>query len=269
MRQIIIAFLMSVSLFGANILNVNIKELKDKIEIFFNFDVPYEGTIIQKVEKDKIRILLKGASIERVWLKKIDTPYVYQIELMPKGPDSELLIYTVEKTAVMAAKSSDGYGLKLLIKKLSAPIQKPTPQKSGVAKYLLQAVGVLAVIALFVVILFFLISKSRPKVKKKSINLKTEKEKAIKIRFEKALDEHNKLALISFKGVNYLVIIGSTNILLGKYKEEEIESEEDFNKLFEENKNEIDSIFSPKDDETPSEFDLYKEKASKGPSISD
>ena len=258
-------FIFTVTIFASNILNVNIKELKNKnsVEVLFHFDTPYNGSIVQKVDKEKIIIILKDAKIRKAWLKKINTPFVYQIELVPKERDSELIIYTVEKAAVLAAKTSDGFGLKLMIKKLS-PTTKTKKEKKKDSDIFLLIVGGVFSAALFILIVFMFSAKKTPKIKKKRINVENPKEKELNIRFEKSLDEHNKLALISFRGVNYLVIIGSTNILLGKYKESDIENEEDFNKLVEESQSHIENIFSQKTDNKPlNEFDLYKEKASK------
>jgi len=252
-------------MFASNILNVNIKEYENKIEIFFNFDTPYEGNIIQKIEKEKIKIVLKDAKIAKPWLKKVNTPFVYQIELQPLEKDSELIIYTIEKAAVLAAKSSDGFGLKLLIKKL-IPITKSTNTKKeqkNESNLMLFIIGAIFIIAIFIAILLIFTSK-KSTIKKKIINIKNPKESELDIKFEKNLDEHNKLALISFKGINYLVIIGSTNILLGKYPQDVINKEEDFEKIIEENQTQIKNIFSNNEEqEVLNELESYKEKASR------
>ena len=266
--RFLLIFFISFTLYGSTILNVNIKKLNDQIEIFFNFDTPYEGRLVQRVEKEKIRVILKDAKILTSWSKKIDTPFVYQIEVIPKGKNSELIIYTIEKAAILAAKSSDGYGLKLLIKRLSSTNKNSNEKKSikqdEKKEYtlFLLILGGIIIVAAFLIIFIFFTPKSK-KIKKKTINVQNPKESELEIKFEKKLDEHNKIALISFKGINYLVIIGSTNILLGKYSQN-ITDQEEFEKLIKESGAQIKEAFTPKDDqELFNELEIYKEKASK------
>lgn len=240
--------------------------MSDKIDVFFNFDTPYTGDIKLKKDRDKIKIILKNAVSQEGWLKKIDSSFIYQIALQPKDSDSELIVYTIDKTAVLAAKSNDGYGLKLTLKRLKQ-INQPAEKKSGSSNFfniLLYIIGSIVIVALFIFI-FFIFSAKKPKIKKKSINIESEKEKEINVKFEKPLDEHNKIALIAYKDVNYLVIIGSTNILLGKYKEGEINSQEDFEKLISSTQvnNEDISLKNDKKDEILNELEEYKEKVSK------
>lgn len=253
--------------FASNILDTKISQMSDRVEIFFNFDTPYTGSIKLNREKDKIKIILEDAKTEDSWLKKIDTPFVYQIALQPKENSSELIVYTIADTAVLAAKSSNGYRLKLTLKKLKQIKQTPKKNSSGYSflNTLFYIAGSIIIIVLFIFLFFIFASKSRHRIKKKSINIKNEKEKEINIKFEKPLDEHNKIALISFKNINYLVIIGSTNILLGKYKEGEISSEEDFAKLVENTQANIDNLSTKEreKEDVLNELEEYKEKVSK------
>ncbi len=260
----LIFLLISTAIFASNILDTKILNFKDKIEIHFNFDTPYNGSIKLKREKDKIKLILKNAKSQDSWLKKVDTPFVYQIALQPKDDDSELIIYTIEKTALFASKSNDGYKLKLTIKKIENSTNKTKPVKEDSSDYniFLYILGSIVIIALFILIFFLFTIKKKPNIKKKSININSEKEKNIKIQFEKPLDEKNKIALIEYNGVNYLVIIGSTNILLGKYKKGEIKSEEEFNRLVEETQP-IKEDSDSKNDELLNELESYKEKVSK------
>lgn len=261
--KILIFFLFTTIVFASNILNINVLEHKNKIEVLFHFDTPYNGKIIQKVEKEKIKIILKGAKVFKPWLKKINTSFVYQVELLPRKEDSLLIIYTIEKVSILAAKSSDGFGMKIVVKKLNLDSKSSKKEIDDSLSYFLFIVGGAVIVAIFIFALFLFLPKTK-RIKKKSLTIKNPKEKELNIRFEKPLDEHNKLTLISYKGVNYLVLIGNNNILLGKYKEDEIGNKEDFNRVVEENLDQIESFFSKKEEnKNIDELDLYKEKASK------
>ncbi|WP_200762410.1 hypothetical protein [Nitrosophilus alvini] len=252
-----------IPIFASNILSIDVKEHKDNIEILFGFDTPYEGQISQKVAKEQIKIILKDAKSPSSWQKKIDTSFVYQIELIPKGNDSELIIYTVEKAAVLASKSTDGFGLKLLVKKLSTQTSKSIQISENSSSFnfeniLKTVLGGIAIIAIFGT-LFYLLTRREKSVRKKSMWVIDQNRPDIDVRYEKKLDEHNKIALISYKGTNYLVIIGNSNILLGKYSDEEVEKDEDFENIVSENKEEVEAFLNKND----KEFEAYKEKASK------
>ncbi len=230
--RLVIALLLAVNLFATMILNLNVKEQKKGVELLINFDVPFEGKIAQKRENDKVILFLKNVKILASWSKKLHNPFIYQIDVTPHGGGTEIRIYTVEKIKIYAARSKDGFSLLL---KLIPPPHTASSQStksthkgsdfSQIALWIAIAIGAVAIIALFVKLL-----TSRGPRKTKRIVVQNEKTQEFTIKFEKPLDERNKIALISFKGVNYLVLIGNTNVLLGKYQEGEIESHEDFEK---------------------------------------
>jgi len=250
--------LLALNLFGAMILNLTVEQSKNNVELILNFDVPFDGKIIQKREKEKIILYLPDVKILAPWQKKLSTPFVYQIEVLPAKGGSNVIVYTTKRVKISAVKSKDGFNLKIIIKNPTPIANIDTSSKSYLYwKWAIIALGV--VIALF--LLSKLLSKSATATKTKTIHVVNPKVSEFQIKFEKPLDERNKIALISFKGVDYLVLIGTTNLLLGKYKEGEIGSIEEFESAIE--SQDISQAMKPApQDEIFTTIEEYKRKAS-------
>ncbi|BCD61918.1 hypothetical protein NitYY0826_C0785 [Nitratiruptor sp. YY08-26] len=261
--RIVAILLLAVHLFATMILNLNVKEQKNSVELLINFDVPYEGKIAQKRESDKIILFLKNVKILAHWSKKLNNPFIYQIDVVPAKSGTQIFIYTVEKIKIYASKSKDGFSLMLKFKRpgtsSSAQLSKGFFSNINFAKIgLWVGIGLFGVILIFIVLK--LLNQNRTR-KTKRIVVQNSDNEEFAIKFEKPLDAHNKIALISFKGINYLVIIGSTNVLLGKYKEGEIESHEDFEKAIA-SQNLTAAIQPKEEDDIFITIEEYKRKAS-------
>lgn len=62
---------------------------------------------------------------------------------------------------------------------------------------------------------------------------------SVDIIYEKPLDEQNKVILLNYENQKYLVLVGSSNVLLDKFGEEKIKNEDDFELFFQENKQKL------------------------------
>ncbi len=226
-----------------------------------NFDIPFDGKIVQKREKEKIILYLPDVKILAPWQKKLNTSFVYQIDVLPAKAGSNIVIYSTKKVKVFAARSKDGFSLKITIKN---PFAQAPQKKSFSLNPTYLYWGALFLIA---ILIFWILAKMlfrTPKVKKsKTIHVQNPKAAEFEIKFEKPLDEKNKIALISFKGVDYLVLIGTSNVLLGKYKEGEIQSIEEFESAIE--TQDISEAMKPApQEEIFTTIEEYKRKASGG-----
>ncbi len=251
--------LLALNLFGAMILNLSVQESKNRVDLILNFDIPFDGKIIQKREKEKIILYLPDVKILAPWQKKLNTSFVYQIEVLPAKGGSNVLIYTAKKVKIFAARSKDGFSLKIGIKN-PTPITTTTKTSFHITAYWKWIAIALATLVIFWFLLKLLFGRSKP-AKTKTIHVQNPKTSEFEIKFEKPLDERNKIALISFKGIDYLVLIGTTNVLLGKYKEGEIGSLEEFESAIE--SQDISQAMRPApQDEIFTTIEEYKRKAS-------
>ncbi len=254
MKKIIALLFVTFNLFAAMILNLNVKEKRDYTELLLNFDIPFDGNIIEKRSKDKLILYLEDVKILSPWEKKLDTPYIYQISVTPAEGGSNIILYTTDKVRIKAAKSKDGFSLKIKI----VPLHPTKSQPKEVHSSNINWIWIVGAGLLILVLLAFIFISKRSKPQKKVII--PQRETDFSIKFEKPLDEHNKIALISYKGIDYLVLIGSTNVLLGKYKEGEIESQEDFENAIQAQNFEQPS--EQKEDNIFTTIEEYKRKAS-------
>ena len=123
--------------------------------------------------------------------------------------------------------------------------------------------SVVGVLALLLVILLFV--KAKLKNKQKTIKTKRENgwfekvksDESVEIIYEKPLDDTNKVVLFQHLDRRYLVLTGTSNVLLDKFGEEKMTSEQDFQSFFEENQKKLNAYI-----ENRQTLDAYKDKAS-------
>ena len=158
---------------------------------------------------------------------------------------------------------------------LSASAQSPglnlAPQ-SGDVNFMTQGMSdmidfryysVLGVLALLLLALLFVKTKLKNKqnaFKTKQKNdwfEKVKKDEEVEIIYEKPLDGVNKVVLFQHFDRRYLVLTGASNVLLDKFGEEKMTSEQDFQSFFEENQKKLNAYI-----ENRQPLDAYKDKAS-------
>ena len=123
--------------------------------------------------------------------------------------------------------------------------------------------SVLGVLALLLIVLLFV--KARLKNKQKTLKTKRENgwfekvksDEGVDILYEKPLDNVNKVVLFQHLDRRYLVLTGASNVLLDKFDEEKMTSEQDFQTFFEENQKKLNAYI-----ENRQTLDAYKDKAS-------
>ncbi len=228
MKKLAIILLFTIELFATMILNTTVKEKPNSVDLFINFDIPFDGKIVQRVEKDKIILFLRDVKILSSWSKKLHNPYIYQIDIIPSRRGSNIVVYTVKPLQIRATRSKDGFSLKISFK---IPTPLTNQEHSTLATVLYTLLGVIIVALLLFFLFKIAMQQNRKTQRTKRVVVEQEgNPEDFTIKFEKPLDEHNKIALISFHGIDYLVITGINTVLLGKFKEGEIKSQEDFEK---------------------------------------
>lgn len=158
---------------------------------------------------------------------------------------------------------------------LSASAQSPglnLAPKSGDVNFMTQSMSdmvdyryysVLGVLALLLLVLLFVKTKLKNKqnaFKTKQKNdwfEKVKKDEEVEIIYEKPLDGVNKVVLFQHFDRRYLVLTGASNVLLDKFGEEKMTSEQDFQSFFEENQKKLNAYI-----ENRQPLDAYKDKAS-------
>lgn len=164
-----------------------------------------------------------------------------------------------QNAANLAAASAQSPGLNLSAQ--NGDVNFMTQGISDMIDY--RYYSVLGVLALLLIVLLFI--KARLKNKQKTLKTKRENgwfekvksDEGVDILYEKPLDNVNKVVLFQHLDRRYLVLTGASNVLLDKFDEEKMTSEQDFQTFFEENQKKLNAYI-----ENRQTLDAYKDKAS-------
>ena len=283
MRIALIVFAFFTSIFASNLLTYNIYERSDRIDVMLSFDAPYQGNIFQKHENDMTMLIFNGLNFDQAVEKSLNSKILQELYIEPKQNSVILSIKSDSQISVNASKTSDGFGLRVRVTKasgasdLSKPLAdkqesaiqtkpssseikaRPDDQNFFDARYYM-VLGVLLAFAVALWLLKNFIAKKSGVNSSVKISgwFANDKNQDIKIIYEKSLDRVNKVMLLSHQNKKYLVLVGSSNVLLDKFGEEKIESEDDFQAFFEENRKKLGQYL----EERQNSLSAYKDKAS-------
>ncbi|MBN7288216.1 MULTISPECIES: excinuclease ABC subunit A [Campylobacter] len=274
-------------IFASNLLTYNIYERTDRVDIMLSFDAPYEGNIFQKREKNTTSLILNSLSYEQSVNKNINSKIVQELDIEPKQNSLILNLKSQDAIIVNASKTTDGFGLRIRVSpkntasqvanmpQASAKIEPPTqalqsePEPIVDARYFI-VLGVLLALLIFLFIFKkimvsksefsgFANTKNSEPNSTKSINwLLKNQNNDVNVIYEKPLDRVNKLMLLSYENRRYLVLVGSSNVMLDSFGEEKIQNEQDFTAFFEENKKKLGAFLQ----ERQNSLNNYKDKMS-------
>ena len=287
MRFILLFLSAMLPIFASNLLTYNIYERTDRVDIMLSFDAPYEGNIFQKREKNTTSLILNSLSYEQSVNKNINSKIVQELDIEPKQNSLILNLKSQDAIIVNASKTTDGFGLRIRVSpkntasqvanmpQASAKIEPPTqalqsePEPIVDARYFI-VLGVLLALLIFLFIFKkimvsksefsgFANTKNSEPNSTKSINwLLKNQNNDVNVIYEKPLDRVNKLMLLSYENRRYLVLVGSSNVMLDSFGEDKIQNEQDFTAFFEENKKKLGAFLQ----ERQNSLNNYKDKMS-------
>lgn len=281
MRILSVLFTLALSLLASNLLTYNIYERSDRVDIMLSFDAPYEGNIFQKHENDMTMLIFNALNFDQAVDKSVNSKILQEIYIEPKQNSVVLSLKSNSNLAVTASKTTDGFGLR--VRAVQAPLSANADESRlnnvqinasnpvityqdedglvGVRYYMVLGVLFALLITLFIIKRTIKAKSQTPRVKAtKFANFFTKnKSGGVNVLYEKPLDRFNKVVLFSHMNKKYLVLTGSSNVLLDKFGEDKIESEDDFEAFFEENKRKLGQFL----EERQNSLSAYKDKASK------
>lgn len=285
MKHILFLLLLVASLYSSSLLTHNIYEREDRVDVMLSFDAPYEGQILQKKGTNVISLTLLDVAYDELIEKSINSSIIQELSIEPTEHGVLVSLGSKNPIAVYASKTIDGFGLRIR-SKLMAPVieeasvaplstQQATTSKSQEELSLVDE-RYIAVIGVMIVLLLFLFwlkrkvqqgLKIKPRQNRSSWLFKNETQSSgdFKIISQKSLDAQNKVVLISFQGNQYLAITGSTNLLLDKFGTHGVKSDDEFQAIFEQNRQKLDNYLKLQQN---SQLNSYKQKASQEYSIS-
>jgi hypothetical protein len=298
-RILLLLILLLHPLLSAVLLNENVYERQNRIDLMLSFDTPFKGNIRKRVERDgSVTILLSGAEVQKPFYKSIRKSFVDSIAVTKSGTDSALvkIVPNGGKIGVQASRTVDGFGLRLRIQPAAVDTKKSAsvpPMPAVLKKEAKKAVSVanspraeplnslkkeeslpgwrywsvMAVLLLLLAVLWYARKRGLRKVAgggswlmpKKGASPGAAPPEAV-IRYQKPLDRENRLLLVEFGDRQYLMVVGNTNVLLDTFVEGRIEAEDDFARMFEANKKQLDHFLK---ENHPDAYEAFKANASK------
>ncbi len=289
MKFILFFVLFATQIFASNLLTYNIYERTDRVDIMLSFDAPYEGNIFQKREKDTTSLILNSLSYDQSASKDINSKIIQELEIEPKQNSLVLNLRSNDAIIVNASKTTDSFGLRIRvtlkntktqvqnmpqasakIETASTPKTENEPMVNIDSRYFIVLSVLIALLIFLYVFKRYITSKSsdfsgfktpqnQPQNDTKSMNwLLKNQNSGVNIIYEKYLDRTNKLMLLSYENRRYLVIVGSSNVILDSFGEDKIQNEQDFAVFFEENKKKLGSFLQ----ERQNSLNNYKDKMS-------
>ncbi|MDL2346480.1 hypothetical protein [Campylobacter hyointestinalis] len=264
MRFLLLLFI-SLPIFASNLLTYNIYERGDRVDIMLSFDSAYDGSLKQQSGNGVTDLLLSDLVIDNDIDKSINSGIIQNLFITTTADKTATKVELKwnEPISITASKTADKFGLRIRVAKLNQAIKTVIPpniktKDSTNASYDIDSKYITVIIILFVllIVLFFVkkmimkqkiaanspftVSKGTPTKKQQPVkNSFVPVGDGVEVLYEKSLDETNKVALLSFEGKRYLVLFGSSNVLLDKFGEDKIKDEEDFEVFFEENRQKL------------------------------
>lgn len=276
MRYLLLVFL-SLPLFGVNLLTYNIYERDQRVDLMLSFDAPYDGKIVQKVENGINILTLDGVSFEKNVDRTLDSAILQTISLEGTKDSTNLVLWADKPINIQAAMTKDKYGLRVRVvnSQGNAVSNVVTTQNAATSIQYAQESGfdkryiiVMAFLIVLIIILLF-IKKYLSSLRNISYGvgdiknplqkfIKNDKKNNIDIIFQRPLDRQNQIMLLKHENRKYLILVGSSNVVLDKFGADNIQTSDDFEVFFEENRQRLGKFL----EERQNSLSDYKQKAS-------
>ncbi len=246
MRILLLTLFFSSLLTSATITNHNIYKQDDSIDLMLTFDEPYLGKVSKKKEDGSTILMLENIKIEDSITEKIESKIIQQINILPYKNQVFIKVEALNPYTLEASKTIDNHGLRIRVKpkmmKTLETAKFETKKEQDITGSFLKVIAVLAFMISLLYLLKKWITNSTQASSSWLFHKDSSKKQDIKLLQQKALDTKNRVALLEYNGMNYLVILGSNNVVLDKFKSDEDEEFGKFDKLLNQNSQKLDSI---------------------------
>jgi hypothetical protein len=273
MKYVLILLAICSSLFSANILSYNIYDRTDRVDIMFTFDTPFSGSITQKRQNDKIIIKLDESSIESPKIKNIASNFISKLTIAPIENEVQVIAKAPNNVNMQASKTADGYGLRLRFMQQEPDIEAPVktaadlgnlaskPETEISTSYMIVIALLLLSIAVMLIFKRRLGNLNLAKGSKTAASgKKLQEADDVAITFQKSIDVTNKVVMLEYGEESYLVLLGSSNLLLDRFSRGTIKTQNEFDDMLDSKHLELDAFLKIKKESEA--FQSYKEKAS-------
>ena len=281
LRLFFTLFASFVYLQAGNLLTYNLYSRAENFDIVLGFDEPYNAQIRQLNKDGKIILLLENTKIKENFSQALNSKFINSISIMNfQGQMLGIELKSDKNLQITPAKNPDKKTMLIRItpKAISNFSELGAQKTSSVDGKYTSFIIVLSLLCIALVIIKKRLDKKIKNAKKaKAVqknpsslgnsrkteqntqkNIESKKtdfaselanadfdiKNTAKIIFEKPLDSRNKVVLFEHKARKYLVLTGSSNVLLDRFGEDNIRTQSDFELFFEQNKNMLANFIS-------------------------
>jgi len=266
---------------ASNLLTYNVYERSDRVDVMLSFDAPHEGGISQKSDATSITLTINDLSYDKMIEKSINSNIIQELTIIPeKNNTLKVVLKSDKKVSVVASKTVDGFGLRIRSSIMQAPTQSSEASTSSVPTSTTSSTDfidtryiIVIVILLFLIVLMLWIKRRlgiqtiRPASSASNggggkswlFNQKTGNSQEVNVLHKKQVDNQNSVVLFEYGSIKYLVMTGNSNVLLEKFQNGEVKDDNDFEKVFEDNRRRLDEYLKLQDN---NKLSTYKSKAS-------
>ena len=288
--KLLLSIILSLStLLASNILTYKLYDRSDngRLDILLTFDTPYQGRITQKKLNNSTTLLLYDAIYSSTIKKTLNSDFLTSFSLTPDQGRTALTLTLPEGVKFNVSQTVDSYGLRLRFEK-GATSAKTEPEPTALNKlkslttkepfkkneirsttknepFISKRYAIVLGVLFAAVLLLFIIKKRVEKGRKPGSWLFKNNPHTLEeftILFQKPLDSSNKIVLMEFGNRQYLVVVGTTNLLLDTFSDKESVNEAGFESILKENQQELDNYMRIQSKEEKSPLQSYKDKAS-------
>lgn len=291
----LLLFSLPLLLSASQILSYNIYERSDRADVMITFDTPFTGVIKQGKSTNKIIIKLEGASIESSKVKKVNSKFLHSLTITPLKNQTQIVATISPSTRLIASKTADSYGLRLrfsakksqrsgVLAKTKEPNLSALPTKKS-EEFSKSYYIVIGILFIGIIILLYLKKKIDPNTEPKNkeawsfaqnkaagketeqkISTQIPSTTEVSIRFQKSIDSKNSVVMLDFGVESYLVLMGNSNILLDKFRDEKPSTQQEFETILQDRNKELEDFLGSSNtntaySQTKEPLQAYKERA--------
>ncbi|MEA1916960.1 MAG: hypothetical protein U9N42_05450 [Campylobacterota bacterium] len=272
MKIVILILTLSTYLLASKILGYNVYDRTDRADIMFTFDTPFKGSLKQIRQHNRVILQLSGVTIESPKVKNISSKFLQKLTITPATNAVQIIANVPKNVQMQASKTSDSYGLRLRF-----AVKKPKNKNVGNTQAGVKPETVLPtksstqfndsyfiVVAIFIIaIVILLLLKNRvPTSNGKSSSWlfkSKEKSSAPVVKFQKALDQKNRVVMLDYGNVSYLILVGNSNIVLDKFVDNKPTDTDEFNQVLEREHQHIDEYMRVENKSSQNRQNAYED----------
>lgn len=282
MKKLLILICMLSYINASNLLTYNIYERSDRVDIMLSFDSPYEGRITQKRGENITILTLNDLTYDKLIEKNINSNILQALSIEPIKDSIKVTLKSQNNIAVIASKTIDGFGLRIRTKPISISTKTTSASNdlsiqnnnnllsTKPSEDLIDGRYLSVILLLSIMLLFMVWLKKR--VANKTIQMNNKKSWLFKkeansplngevhVLHQKEIDKNNSVVLLEFNEKKYLVMTGSSNLLLEKFSHGEIKDDSDFESAFENNRKKLDEYLKIQQEDTKEDYRSKLEK---------